>query len=301
MKQYLDLLREVYHSPNHKPDRTETGVRSIFGRQLRFCMADGFPLLTTKRVRVRSVIHELLWFLQGEQNTQYLTDNKVGIWDAWSSDGEVGPMYGHQWRHWGSGPSSAGLGDAGLGHDQIQYVIRTLKNNPHSRRIIISSWNVDELPDESKTPQENVSDGRMALAPCHVMMQFYAEELTTIERARMGPSGSGCKYKLSLQVYQRSADVFLGLPFNIASYSLLLHMVAQVVGMHPHDLVYSLGDVHLYNNHLKQARTQSERPVRKLPTLSMNKEVSDINNFQFEDFSFDGYDPADAIVAPISI
>ncbi len=227
MKQYLDLMRHVKENGVDKGDRTGTGTVSVFGYQMRFDLSQGFPLVTTKKCHLKSIIHELLWFLKGETSTRYLTDNGVKIWNEWADDkGELGPVYGYQWRNWPT-PDGRHI-------DQIKEVIQLLQDKPNSRRIIVSAWNAADLPDESVSPQENVKQGRMALAPCHAFFQFYVAE-----------------GKLSCQLYQRSADIFLGVPFNIASYALLTMMVAQVVGLEPGDFVHTLGDAHLYNNHLE--------------------------------------------------
>ena len=277
MKQYLDLMRHVKENGVQKGDRTGTGTVSVFGHQMRFNLADGFPLVTTKKCHLKSIIHELLWFLKGETNTQYLTENGVKIWNEWASDtGDLGPVYGYQWRNW---PSPNGL------HiDQIAEVIELLKTKPNSRRIIVSAWNVSDLPDESVSPQENVKQGRMALAPCHAFFQFYVAD-----------------GKLSCQLYQRSADVFLGVPFNIASYALLTLMVAQVTGLKPGDFVHTLGDAHLYSNHLEQAEEQLSRETYTLPTIKINSAVNSIFDFKFEDFELNNYQSHPHIKAPISI
>ena len=264
MKQYHDLLQHILEKGVTKEDRTGTGTISVFGYQMRFDLNEGFPALTTKKLHLRSIIHELLWFLKGETNIQYLKDNNVSIWDEWADEnGNLGPVYGSQWRSW---PTADGR------HiDQIKQVVDQLKNNPDSRRIIVSAWNVGEI--------EN-----MKLPPCHAFFQFYVAE-----------------GKLSCQLYQRSADTFLGVPFNIASYALLTMMMAQVCGLKPGDFVHTLGDAHLYSNHLEQARLQLSRDFRPLPTMKINPEVKDIFDFKFEDFELVGYDPHPHIKAAVAV
>ncbi|MDP1925874.1 MAG: thymidylate synthase [Thiobacillus sp.] len=264
MKPYLDLMRHVLEHGTQKDDRTGTGTLSVFGWQMRYNLAEGFPLVTTKKCHLRSILHELLWFLQGDTNIKYLKENGVSIWDEWADEnGNLGPVYGHQWRSWPK-PDGGTI-------DQISEVVKTLKTNPDSRRIIVSAWNVADLD-------------KMALAPCHAFFQFYVAD-----------------GKLSCQLYQRSADIFLGVPFNIASYALLTLMVAQVVGLKPGDFVHTLGDAHLYSNHLEQAKLQLAREPRALPTLALNPEVKDIFAFRFEDFTLEGYDPHPHIAAPIAV
>ena len=264
MKPYLDLMRTILEDGVDKGDRTGTGTRSIFGYQMRFDLRDGFPLLTTKKLHLRSIIHELLWFLQGSTNIAYLKENGVSIWDEWADEqGELGPIYGHQWRSWDCAD--------GRTVDQISQLVHDIRTNPDSRRLIVSAWNVGEIE-------------RMALPPCHVMFQFYV-----------------CNGQLSCQLYQRSADVFLGVPFNIASYALLLMMVAQVTGLEPRYFIHTLGDAHLYNNHLEQARLQLTREPRKLPVMRINPEVKSIFDFHYEDFTLEGYDPHPHIKAEVSV
>ena len=264
MKQYLDLMRHVRDHGVEKGDRTGTGTRSVFGYQMRFDLAEGFPVVTTKKLHLRSIIHELLWFLKGDTNIQYLKDNGVSIWDEWADEnGELGPVYGAQWRSW---PTADGR------HiDQISQVIEQIKNNPDSRRIIVSAWNVGELD-------------KMALPPCHAFFQFYVAE-----------------GKLSCQLYQRSADIFLGVPFNIASYALLTMMMAQVTGLQPGEFVHTLGDAHLYSNHLQQADEQLKRTPYPLPIMKINPDVTDLFAFRFEDFELVGYECHPHIKAPVAV
>lgn len=264
MKQYLDLLDHILLNGVQKEDRTGTGTKSIFGYQMRFNLEEGFPLLTTKKLHLRSIIHELLWFLKGETNIKYLKDNKVSIWDEWADkNGNLGPVYGHQWRSWGTSDGNT--------IDQISEVIHTLKTNPDSRRILVNAWNVGEI-------------NKMALPPCHVLFQFYV-----------------AKGKLSCQLYQRSADVFIGVPFNIASYALLTLMIAQVTGLKPGDFIHTFGDAHLYLNHLDQAKLQLSREPRKSPIMTLNPEVKNIFSFKFDDFQLSEYDPYPHIKADVSI
>lgn len=264
MKQYHDLLKHVLSNGIKKEDRTGTGTISVFGHQMRFNLAEGFPALTTKKLHLRSIIHELLWFLKGETNLQYLHDNKVTIWDEWADkDGNLGPVYGYQWRSW---PTSDGKNI-----DQIQQVIDTIRKNPDSRRIIVSAWNVGMIQD-------------MALPPCHLLFQFYVAD-----------------GKLSCQLYQRSADIFLGVPFNIASYALLTMMIAQVTGLQAGDFVHTLGDAHIYLNHIDQVNLQLSRELRPLPLMKINPAVSDIFKFKFEDFELTGYDPHPHIKAAVAV
>ena len=277
MQQYLDLMRHVRDKGVEKGDRTGTGTRSVFGHQMRFDLAEGFPLVTTKKVHLKSIIYELLWFLKGDTNTQYLRDNGVSIWDEWATEsGDLGPVYGYQWRTWPL-PSGGAI-------DQIVEVIEQLRTRPDSRRLIVSAWNPAQLPDESISPQANVEQGRMALAPCHAFFQFYVAD-----------------GKLSCQLYQRSADIFLGVPFNIASYALLTLMIAQVTGLKPGEFIHTLGDAHLYLNHLEQADKQLARELKPLPTLTLNESVTDIFDFSYEDFTLEAYEPHPGIAAPIAI
>jgi thymidylate synthase len=264
MRQYLDLMRHILDHGTRKHDRTGTGTLSVFGPQLRFDLQAGFPLLTTKKVHLKSIIHELLWFLKGETNTRYLKENGVTIWDDWADEsGELGPVYGYQWRSWPA-PDGRHI-------DQMSKVVEDIKNNPNSRRLIVSAWNVADLD-------------RMALMPCHAFFQFYVAD-----------------GKLSCQLYQRSADLFLGVPFNIASYALLTLMVAQVCGLRPGEFVHALGDTHLYSNHLDQAREQLTREPRKLPVMKLNPAVGNIFDFKYEDFTLEAYDPHPAIKAPVAV
>lgn len=265
MKQYLDLLRHVREKGTFKGDRTGTGTFSVFGYQMRFDLSEGFPLVTTKKIHFKSVVHELLWFLKGDTNTQYLKDNGVRIWDEWADEnGDLGPVYGFQWRNW---PNANGASV-----DQVKQVVEQLKSNPNSRRIIISAWNPSDLPDETISPQQNVKEGRMALAPCHAFFQFYVSE-----------------GKLSCQLYQRSADIFLGVPFNIASYALLTLMLAQVCDLEPGDFVHTLGDAHLYTNHQEQVELQLSRDPLPLAQMKINPEIKDIFDFTFDDFELVDY------------
>ncbi len=264
MKQYHDLLQKILDDGVRKEDRTGTGTLSIFGYQMRFNLKDGFPLVTTKKLHVRSIIHELLWFLSGDTNIRYLKENGVSIWDEWADEnGNLGPVYGYQWRNWPN-PNGGKI-------DQIANLINQIKKNPDSRRLLVSAWNVSDVE-------------KMALPPCHVMFQFYVAD-----------------GKLSCQLYQRSADVFLGVPFNIASYALLTHMVAQVCDLKVGDFVHTFGDAHLYINHIEQAKEQLSRDFRPLPTLVINPEVKDIFSFKFEDFQIENYNPHPHIKAPIAV
>jgi thymidylate synthase len=264
MKQYHDLLKHILDNGTKKTDRTGTGTISVFGYQMRFNLQEGFPLVTTKKVHTKSIIHELLWFIKGETNTAYLKENGVSIWDEWADDnGDLGPVYGKQWRSW-EAPNGQVI-------DQLKEVLNQLKNSPDSRRIIVSAWNVGEL-------------SQMALMPCHAFFQFYVAD-----------------NKLSCQLYQRSADVFLGVPFNIASYALFTMMVAQECGLEAHEFIWTGGDTHIYLNHLEQVEKQLSREPRKLPKMSLNQEVKSIFDFKFEDFTLSAYDPYSGIKAPVAI
>ena len=277
MKQYLDLLRHVRENGTFKGDRTGTGTYSVFGYQMRFDLSEGFPLVTTKKIHFKSVVHELLWFLKGDTNTQYLKDNGVRIWDEWADEnGDLGPVYGFQWRNW---PNANGASV-----DQVKQVVEQLKTNPNSRRIIISAWNPSDLPDETISPQQNVKEGRMALAPCHAFFQFYVAE-----------------GRLSCQLYQRSADIFLGVPFNIASYALLTMMVAQVCGLRVGEFVHTLGDAHIYLNHSEQVKVQLSRSIKEPPIMKINKDRSNIFDFTYDDFILEGYDPHPLIKGSVAI
>ncbi len=277
MQQYLDLLRQVRHHGSIKTDRTGTGTRAIFGHQMRFDLSAGFPLLTTKKLHLRSIVHELLWFLQGDTNIAYLKENKVSIWDEWATEeGELGPVYGEQWRSW-KGPNGEVI-------DQISDVINAIKTQPDSRRLVVTAWNPAVLPDTSISPKENAALGRQALPPCHCLFQFYVAD-----------------GKLSCQLYQRSGDIFLGVPFNIASYSLLTLMVAQVCDLAPGEFVHTLGDAHLYSNHLAQADEQLKRTPGPLPKVRLNPEVKDIFAFRFEDIEVVDYHPQPHIKAPVAV
>ncbi len=277
MKQYLDLLRRVRTEGAPKEDRTGTGTWSVFGHQMRFDLSEGFPLVTTKKIHLKSVIHELLWFLRGDTNIGYLNAHGVTIWDEWADErGELGPIYGYQWRSWPA-PDGRSI-------DQIRQVVEQIRTTPHSRRIIVSAWNPADLPDESLSPRENVKRGRMALAPCHTLFQFYVRD-----------------GRLSCQLYQRSADVFLGVPFNIASYALLTLMVAQVCDLEPGEFIHTLGDAHLYRNHLRQADEQLSRTPFPLPRMRLNPDVRSLDGFTYDDFEILDYRHHPAIPAPIAV
>jgi len=277
MQAYLDLMRHVRQQGSQKGDRTGTGTQSVFGHQMRFDLSKGFPLVTTKKVHLKSIIHELLWFLKGDTNTNYLTENGVKIWNEWATeDGQLGPVYGFQWRNWPS-PNGQCI-------DQIKQLIQQIKDKPNSRRLIVSAWNVADLPDESISPQDNVKNGKMALAPCHAFFQFYVAD-----------------GKLSCQLYQRSADILLGVPFNIASYALLTMMVAQVCDLQIGDFIHTFGDAHLYSNHAEQVETQLARQPFPLPAMIINPDINNIFDFTFEDFELRNYQCHPGIRAPIAI
>lgn len=274
MKQYHDLVRHVLTHGAVKEDRTGTGTKSIFGHQMRFDLSEGFPMVTTKKLHLKSIIYELLWFLKGDTNIGYLQDNGVRIWNEWADEqGNLGPVYGHQWRNWNSEEI-----------DQIKEVIETLKNNPDSRRMLVSAWNPSVLPNTKISFAENVANGKAALPPCHAFFQFYVAD-----------------GKLSCQLYQRSADIFLGVPFNIASYALLTLMMAQVCGYAPGDFVHTFGDAHIYSNHMEQLELQLSREPRPLPKMHLNPEVKDLFEFKFEDFTLTDYDPHPHIKGAVAV
>ena len=274
MKQYLDLVNHVLKSGNQKLDRTGTGTKSVFGYQMRFDLSEGFPMVTTKKLHLKSIVYELLWFLKGDTNIKYLNENGVKIWDEWAdSNGDLGPVYGFQWRNWNNN-----------GIDQIVDVIESLKSNPNSRRMLVTAWNPGVLPNTNKSFEENVANGKAALPPCHAFFQFYVHN-----------------NKLSCQLYQRSADIFLGVPFNIASYALLTEMIAHVCGYESGDFIHTFGDAHIYNNHIDQLNLQSSREIRKLPILKIKRKVSDIFDFKFEDFEILNYNPHPHIKGKVAI
>ena len=274
MRQYLDLVKHVLENGELKEDRTGTGTKSVFGYQMRFNLEEGFPMVTTKKLHLKSIIYELLWFLKGDTNIKYLQENGVKIWDAWAdTNGDLGPVYGFQWRNWNND-----------GIDQISNLINDLKNNPSSRRHLISAWNPSVLPDTSKSFETNVANGKAALPPCHAFFQFHV-----------------INGKLSCQLYQRSADIFLGVPFNIASYSLLTLMIAQVCDLKPGDFIHTFGDAHIYSNHFEQMKLQLTREPRKLPTIKINSEIKNIFNFKFDDFSLENYDPHPHIKGKVAV
>ena len=278
MKQYLDLLQKILDEGEVKDDRTGTGTKSLFGHQMRFDLNQGFPILTTKKIFFKGVVYELLWFLDGSTDNTLLKENGVHIWDEWETDkGDLGPIYGFQWRNWIDHNNGQHI-------DQIEQVIEQIRSNPSSRRIIVNAWNVADLPDESISPQENVKLGKMSLAPCHALFQFFVSQ-----------------GKLSCQLYQRSADIFLGVPFNIASYALFTLMVAQVTGLRAGEFIHTLGDAHLYLNHIEQARSQLLRDPYQLPVMSINERVGDIFEFRFEDFTLRDYRFHAHISAPIAV
>lgn len=274
MQQYHNLLQHVLENGIDKGDRTGTGTRSVFGYQMRFDLSKGFPMVTTKKLHLKSIIYELLWFLNGDTNVKYLQENGVRIWNEWADEnGDLGPVYGHQWRNWNNEDI-----------DQIKEVINTLKKNPNSRRMLVSAWNPSVMPDTSVSFNENVANGKAALPPCHAFFQFYVAD-----------------GKLSCQLYQRSADVFLGVPFNIASYALLTMMMAQVCGYEAGDFIHTFGDVHIYNNHFEQVKLQLSREPKELPQMKLNPEVKDIFDFKFEDFTLEGYNPHPHIKAAVAV
>lgn len=274
MKQYHDLLQHVMENGHQKGDRTGTGTKSVFGYQMRFDLREGFPMVTTKKLHLKSIIYELLWFLNGDTNIGYLQENGVRIWNEWADEnGDLGPVYGHQWRNWNSEEI-----------DQITEIVETLKNNPNSRRMLVSAWNPSVMPDTSVSFSENVANNKAALPPCHAFFQFYVAD-----------------GKLSCQLYQRSADIFLGVPFNIASYALLTMMMAQVCGYEAGDFVHTFGDAHIYNNHFEQVALQLSREPRALPIMKLNPEVKDIFGFKFEDFTLENYYPHPHIKAAVAV
>ncbi len=274
MKQYHDLLNHVLKNGIQKGDRTGTGTLSVFGYQMRFNLSEGFPMVTTKKLHLKSIVYELLWFLKGDTNIGYLQENGVRIWNEWAdSNGDLGPVYGKQWRNWN-----------GEEIDQIKEVIQSIKENPNSRRMIVSAWNPSVLPDPKTSFEENVAKGKAALPPCHAFFQFYVAE-----------------GKLSCQLYQRSADIFLGVPFNIASYALLTMMMAQVCGLEAGDFIHTFGDAHIYNNHMEQIELQLSRTPKDLPKMTLNPEIKDIFDFDFEDFTLENYDPHPHIKGAVAI
>ncbi|MFZ4105674.1 thymidylate synthase [Flavobacterium sp.] len=274
MKQYHDLVKHVLENGTQKGDRTGTGTKSVFGYQMRFDLSEGFPMVTTKKLHLKSIIYELLWFLKGDTNIKYLQENGVKIWDEWANEnGDLGPVYGHQWRNWNSEEI-----------DQITELIDTLKTNPNSRRMLVSAWNPSVLPDTTKSFAENISKGKVALPPCHAFFQFYVSE-----------------GKLSCQLYQRSADIFLGVPFNIASYALLTMMIAQVCNLEAGEFIHTFGDAHIYNNHFEQLELQLSRDFKVLPKMILNPNVKNILDFEFEDFTLEGYDPHPHIKGAVAV
>ncbi|WP_028376661.1 thymidylate synthase [Leeuwenhoekiella sp. MAR_2009_132] len=283
MKQYHELAKHILENGIQKGDRTGTGTLSVFGYQMRFDLSEGFPMVTTKKLHLKSIIYELLWFLKGETNIAYLQENGVRIWNEWADEnGDLGPVYGHQWRNWASEEI-----------DQIKEVIETLKTNPNSRRMLVSAWNPSVLPDTSKSFAENVANGKAALPPCHAFFQFYV--------APADLNSEDKRPRLSCQLYQRSADVFLGVPFNIASYALFTMMIAQVCDYAPGDFVHTFGDAHIYNNHIEQLNLQLSREIRILPTMKINPEVKNIFDFKFEDFTLENYNPHPHIKGAVAI
>ena len=274
MKQYHDLVKHVLETGTFKGDRTGTGTKSVFGYQMRFNLSEGFPMVTTKKLHLKSIIYELLWFLKGDTNIAYLQENGVKIWDEWADEnGDLGPVYGRQWRNWNNEEI-----------DQITELIAAIKTNPNSRRLLISAWNPSVLPDTTKSFAENVENGKVALPPCHAFFQFYV-----------------ANGKLSCQLYQRSADIFLGVPFNIASYALLTLMIAQVCELEPGEFIHTFGDAHIYSNHFEQLELQLSREIRDLPTMKLNSAVKNIFDFTFEDFTLEGYDPHPHIKGAVAV
>lgn len=274
MKQYHDLLKHVLENGTQKGDRTGTGTKSVFGYQMRFDLSEGFPMVTTKKLHLKSIIYELLWFLKGDTNIEYLKENGVRIWNEWADEnGDLGPVYGQQWRNWNSEEI-----------DQIKEIVESLKNNPNSRRMLVSAWNPSVLPDTSVSFSENVANGKAALPPCHAFFQFYVAD-----------------GKLSCQLYQRSADIFLGVPFNIASYALLTMMMAQVCGFEAGDFIHTFGDAHIYSNHMEQVELQLSRKPKPLPTMKINPKIKDIFDFTYEDFKLENYDPYPGIKAKVAV
>ncbi|WP_417942707.1 thymidylate synthase [Flavobacterium sp. RS13.1] len=283
MKQYLDLVKHVLENGNQKGDRTGTGTKSVFGYQMRFDLSEGFPMVTTKKLHLKSIIYELLWFLKGDTNIQYLQKNGVKIWDEWAdSNGDLGPVYGHQWRNWNSEEI-----------DQISELITELKTNPNSRRMLVSAWNPSVLPDTKKSFEENVANNKAALPPCHAFFQFYVSNPDTEKGETKG--------KLSCQLYQRSADIFLGVPFNIASYALLTMMIAQVCDLECGEFIHTFGDAHIYNNHFEQLELQLSRDPKPLPKMILNPEIKNIFDFDYNDFTLVDYDPHPAIKGSVAV
>lgn len=283
MKQYLDLVQHVMSNGCQKGDRTGTGTKSVFGYQMRFDLSEGFPMVTTKKLHLKSIIYELLWFLKGDTNIKYLQDNGVKIWDAWAdSNGDLGPVYGHQWRNWNSEEI-----------DQITELITELKSNPNSRRMLVSAWNPSVLPDTTKTFEENVANTKAALPPCHAFFQFYV--------AAPDETKGETKGKLSCQLYQRSADIFLGVPFNIASYALLTMMIAQVCDLDVGEFIHTFGDAHIYNNHFEQLELQLSREPKPLPKMILNPNIKNIFDFDFDDFTLEGYEPHALIKGNVAV
>lgn len=283
MKQYLDLVQHVMENGCQKGDRTGTGTKSVFGYQMRFDLNEGFPMVTTKKLHLKSIIYELLWFLKGDTNIKYLQENGVKIWDAWADvNGDLGPVYGHQWRNWNSEEI-----------DQITELITELKTNPNSRRMLVSAWNPSVLPDTKKSFEENVANNKAALPPCHAFFQFY---VTSPDLSKGEEKG-----KLSCQLYQRSADIFLGVPFNIASYALLTMMIAQVCELQPGEFIHTFGDAHIYNNHFEQLELQLSREPKPLPKIILNPDIKNIFDFDFEDFTLEGYEPHALIKGSVAV